>query len=360
MAYVEDVVAQLAGRADMYRALGNLYLNALDEGQIEELALTDYDALRADPDERIASGFNDIYRALRRRNTGTRQLLAMDFTSCFLGTKTYKGLTGAPYESLYRDSSGTLMGPVRTQVFNEYKRERVALQPELNLPDDHLSFEMEFLAILCERCAQSVEAGNRDEALRLLDVQKSFLEEHLLAWFPRFHNLTTKLLETRFYRGVLNVTRGFLESEPESIEALASAVAKDLEVRGDADGAPEGTSAGDAYTAACGADSKSGAEGGESAGGDAEAQACAGQERRCAAAGAGGSCGKQADGNAADGKGASADSPVAPGRDARPGATDAKESGMLGEGAAAFTASFGRDAVRDEIEQQGACEVGAR
>ena len=76
----EDVVAQIECRADMYRALGNLYLNTLDETQIEELALTDYDALRADPDERIASGFNDIYRALRRRNTGTRQLLAMDFT----------------------------------------------------------------------------------------------------------------------------------------------------------------------------------------------------------------------------------------------------------------------------------------
>ena len=247
----EDVVAQIECRADMYRALGNLYLNTLDEAQIEELALTDYDALRADPDERIASGFNDIYRALRRRNTGTRQLLAMDFTSCFLGTKTYKGLTGAPYESLYRDSSGTLMGPIRTEVFNAYKRERVALQADLDLPEDHLSFEMEFLAILCDRCAKSVEIGDRDKALRVLDVQKSFLEEHLLVWFPRFHNLTTKLLETRFYRGVLNVTRGFLESELESIEALEQAVAEGFEADS-ADGCSaeqRGSSADDADTA---------------------------------------------------------------------------------------------------------------
>lgn len=231
MTYAESAIAQLESRADMYRALGNLYLNTLSEQQIEELALTDYDTLRADPDKRIASGFNDIYRALRRRNTGTRQLLAMDFTSCFLGTKTYKGLTGAPYESLYRDSSGTLMGPIRTQVFNAYKREHIALQPDLDLPEDHLSFEMEFLAVLCDRCAKAVEAGDRDEALRVLGVQKAFLEEHVLAWFPRFHNLTTKLLETRFYRGVLNVSRGFLESEPESIDGLAQAVAEGLEVR---------------------------------------------------------------------------------------------------------------------------------
>lgn len=231
MTYAESAIAQLESRADMYRALGNLYLYTLSEQQIEELALTDYDTLRADPDKRIASGFNDIYRALRRRNTGTRQLLAMDFTSCFLGTKTYKGLTGAPYESLYRDSSGTLMGPIRTQVFNAYKRERIALQPDLDLPEDHLSFEMEFLAVLCDRCAKAVEAGDRDEALRVLGVQKAFLEEHVLAWFPRFHNLTTKLLETRFYRGVLNVSRGFLESEPESIDGLAQAIAEGLEVR---------------------------------------------------------------------------------------------------------------------------------
>lgn len=229
MTTVSEAVAQLDGRAEMYRALGNLYLNTLSDQQIEELALADYDALRADPDKRIASGFNDIYRALRRRNTGTHQLLAMDFTACFLGTKTYKGLTGAPYESLYRDASGTLMGPVRAQVFNAYKCECVALQPELDLPDDHLSFEMEFLAILCDRCAAAVQAGDQHEAARLLGVQREFLENHLLAWFPRFHNLTTKLLETRFYRGVLNVTRGFLESELESINALAAALDAGLE-----------------------------------------------------------------------------------------------------------------------------------
>lgn len=240
MTYAESAIAQLESRADMYRALGNLYLNTLSEQQIEELALTDYDTLRADPDKRIASGFNDIYRALRRRNTGTRQLLAMDFTSCFLGTKTYRGLTGAPYESLYRDSSGTLMGPIRTQVFNTYKRERIALQPDLDLPEDHLSFEMEFLAVLCDRCAKAVEAGDRDEALRVLGVQKAFLEEHVLAWFPRFHNLTTKLLETRFYRGVLNVTRGFLESEPESIGGLAQAIAEGLGVRDQGERGGEG------------------------------------------------------------------------------------------------------------------------
>lgn len=224
MATLSDTIEMLNSRKDFYRTLAGMYFNILTEEQIEELALSDFQPLMASDNELIASGFNDVYRYLRKRNTGTHQELAMDFTSCFLGAKTYLGLTAAPYESLYLDPSGLLMGSVRSEVFNIYKRERVALQADLDYADDHLSFELEFLAILCERSISALEQGDTTEALRLLEVQRSFVTNHINRWFGRFHNLTTKFIETRFYRGILNITQGFLESEPDAIDEISKSI----------------------------------------------------------------------------------------------------------------------------------------
>lgn len=224
MAIASEALAAIAHRRDLYRVLASMYFNVLTEAQIEDLAGRDYASLTTDENELIASGFNDIRRYLRKRHTGTRQELAMDFTSCFLGARTYEGLTAAPYESLYLDASGLLMGRVRHDVFEAYKRERVALQKGIDYADDHLSFEFEFMAILCERTLAALEQGDETEALRTLDVQHSFVTEHINRWFTRFHNLTTRFVETRFYRGVLNVTQGFLDEEPDLIDAIGDAI----------------------------------------------------------------------------------------------------------------------------------------
>lgn len=226
MATASEASATLAHRRDLYRVLASMYFNVLTEAQIEDLAGRDYAPLTADENELIASGFNDIRRYLRKRHTGTHQELAMDFTSCFLGARTYEGLTAAPYESLYLDASGLLMGRVRHDVFEAYKRERVALQKGIDYADDHVSFEFEFMAILCERTLAALERGDGTEARRVLAAQRSFVTEHINRWFTRFHHLTTRFIETRFYRGVLNVTQGFLDEEPGLIDEIADAIAR--------------------------------------------------------------------------------------------------------------------------------------
>ncbi len=219
-----EVIAVINDRAMLYRVIAGLYFNTLTDEQIEAFAGQDLGEVTEYLSPEIASGFDDMRRFLRRRHSGTRQELAMEFTQCFLGTHTYKGMTAAPYESLYRDSSGVLMGKYRTEVYNIYKKECVALEKGKDYAEDHLSFEMEFLAILCDRCIAALEAGDNDEALRILDVQEQFLNKHILVWFPRFRNLTTKFLETRFYRGVIKVTNGFLTEEPAIIADLRNEI----------------------------------------------------------------------------------------------------------------------------------------
>lgn len=205
---------EMIGRAEAYRTLGRLFFQPLSD---DELAAMDADRFRLLSEgaccELAAEGYNDMYRFLRRRNTATCQDLRADFTQVFCGVREYKGVSAVPYESIYLHPEGELMGPARLEVFRTYKRHCVKLSAGVDIPEDHIAFELEFMAVLSERCAEALRSGDVQRAFEQIDAQVSFLDQHVLRWFDRFFNLANKLVETRFYRGVLKVTKGFLEDD---------------------------------------------------------------------------------------------------------------------------------------------------
>lgn len=229
MTDASELIAVLSQWRGYFQTLGGLYFQTLTQEQIDSMAVADYSALLASDDALVSQGFNDIYRYLRKRNTGTQQELATDFTSCFLGVLSYQGHSAAPYESLFRDSSGLLMGKPRGEVYHTFKQARVRLKEGVDLPDDHLSFELEFLSILCDRAIAALEEGDFGLALETVRLQREFLDTHILSWFDRFFNLSNRLLKTRFYKGVLKVTKGLLETLPEVLDDLMAVIGDNLE-----------------------------------------------------------------------------------------------------------------------------------
>ena len=84
----EDMIAALKGRAAFYDLLAAIYFRPLTAEQIDNIAEMDWSEY-ADVDELFADGVNDITRYLRKRNSGTRQALAVEFTSAFAGTSSW-------------------------------------------------------------------------------------------------------------------------------------------------------------------------------------------------------------------------------------------------------------------------------
>lgn len=219
MADTAELVEVLKNRSAFYRTLSSLYFNTLAQEQIDTLAHTDFSAFGADEPLLIA-GFDDMRRYLSKRNTGTRQELAVDFTSTFMGTQTYEGRTAAPYESVFRSESGLLMQEPRNEVYRTFKKAAIKLREGVDLPEDHLSFEFEFLAILCDRIVEALNDDDAGRAIRILKAQRTFMEDHILSWFDDLAELANKILQTRFYRGVLKITKGYLKVDAEAIQEL--------------------------------------------------------------------------------------------------------------------------------------------
>ena len=205
-------------RAQIYRMLGSLYFTELTDEQIRALSEVDYSTF-ADLDEELARGAKEIERALRHVSSQTREDLAVDYAHTFLAAGAGKAEARAvPYESVYMDETGLLMGPSRDSVYKSMLKEGVLPDVSLNVPEDHLSFECEFMATMAQRAAEAYQAGDIERACYCTDVQQRFLHEHLARWIDAFYKAVDQTCRTKFYRGVTLFTRAFLRFDEGLLE----------------------------------------------------------------------------------------------------------------------------------------------
>lgn len=222
----EAIVDTLKNRVDSYRLFSRLLLNPLTEEEISSLADMELEKLAQDmpDDDLLAEGFNDMGRGLHRRHSGTTRVFGTDFAMCFDGVSSYGGLVAVPYASLFRGSitgeQAILFQEPRAKDLKAYRSEHVQADPNLHLPEDHISFELSFMADLSEKAVQAYTSDDFTETLRLIDVSQTFLKENILNWYGDFCELALKILDTRFYRGVVKATYGYLKLDETTLADL--------------------------------------------------------------------------------------------------------------------------------------------
>ena len=129
--------------------------------------------------------------------------LAADYAGIYLT----HAMRAAPYESVWRDEDQLMMQAPTFAVREFYTRHGMVVQNWRHQPDDHLSHELRFVALLLER-------GERREASR-------FLRTHLLAWLPLFTEKVALRAETRFYADLATLTLACVQSCVESLPSVA-------------------------------------------------------------------------------------------------------------------------------------------
>ncbi|MGN7762137.1 MULTISPECIES: TorD/DmsD family molecular chaperone [Paenibacillus] len=96
--------------------------------------------------------------------------------------------------------------------------------------DDHISIELEFMAVLHERMLYN--SFSIRSAMDLLEIQEQFLEEHLLKWTPQFCERLNAATDSPLYLGLSHMLEEFLPQDLQmlrawkaSLESSASAMA---------------------------------------------------------------------------------------------------------------------------------------
>ena len=216
----DDIITSGADRAGFYSFLAGVYLWEPTSEQIEAMAAANFPV----GEDAFGHGYALIADYLRHRDTGTRQEIAVDYAHTFLGAGNYDKLMAPPYESVYTSEEHLLMQDARDGALSFYRSEDLDLPAENTTPEDHIGFEMQFMAKLIDRSCDALSAGDDAEFARLVRVQNEFYVQHLANWLPAFIADIERHCKTDYYRGVAQLTRAFLAEEKEQLEGLAEVV----------------------------------------------------------------------------------------------------------------------------------------
>lgn len=122
--------------------------------------------------------------------------LNIDYTSSFVANS-------HPLETAVRDAKVEIASGMENPVMHFYTRygyEINLLNTPISMPD-HISIELGFMQALVYQ----------DE----LQAQKDFMNSHIVSWMPIYMIGVRKLVETPFYRDIVDFTIDFLMSDYE-------------------------------------------------------------------------------------------------------------------------------------------------
>lgn len=119
-----------------------------------------------------------------------------------------------PYETTYLKHLGKSEGMIGAELSGIYGSAGLVVSPEFNELPDHIAVQLEFMSFLCEKESTALQEDNQQNLITAQQEQRSFLNNHLARWFPKF---AKKVLEEAnselLYRQVVETTFGFLRNE---------------------------------------------------------------------------------------------------------------------------------------------------
>lgn len=200
-----------------YRFLSQMLFRELNAEAIE--ALREQEWPRDTGNESLDRGYAQIRRFFSFASTDVRSQLAVEYARVFLATGVFSQdvATAVPYESVFTSEGHLMMQESRDDVVRRYAADGFAVNPELHEPEDHLSFELEYLAHMSGRALEALEHDELAAVRTNLERQREFIDAHLLNWVGDLHRVAGEYAKTTFYTGMLLVAQGALEQSRELI-----------------------------------------------------------------------------------------------------------------------------------------------
>ncbi len=160
--------ADLNARRVTYSFLSNMFLKEVTEDFLSELG----------QNSSISQG--DLGKFIQGLATAdlseVRRSAVADFSSMLLNMSVDPVY---PYESVYTSSERLLMQEARHKVLGIYLKEGFACSDAVQIPEDHVGIELEFMARMCQKELDALTQDDIAKAQEARKIQKMFVEEHL-------------------------------------------------------------------------------------------------------------------------------------------------------------------------------------
>ncbi len=224
MALNQEIIDYLADSADTYRFLSQMLFKELNDEAISAVAAIEFP--EATGNAHLDEGYRLIRRYFKFSGSDRRTQLACEYARIFLAAGVYvkSDKTAIPYESVFTSPERIMMQASRDDVVRRFARDGFKVNPDLHEPEDHLSFELEYLAHMNDRAVALAEAGDAVGLRANFARQAAFIDEHILNWLPALTEAARGFAKLAFYPGMLLVAQGTAETCREALAELADEV----------------------------------------------------------------------------------------------------------------------------------------
>ncbi|MFK5894865.1 MAG: molecular chaperone TorD family protein [Pseudomonadota bacterium] len=123
--------------------------------------------------------------------------LAADYASIYLN----HNISASPEESVWLDEDKLICQQTMFQVRSWYEKHGLGIPDWRKRPDDHLVYELQFIAWLF----------NQDDQLETLEKAATFMDQHLLRWLGYFGERVLKRCDTKYFAAVAALTAAYCE-----------------------------------------------------------------------------------------------------------------------------------------------------
>lgn len=129
-----------------------------------------------------------------------------------------------PYETEYAGAHIFMQSQELADVGGFYAAYGLAIDTDSHERLDHISPELEFMHVLCEREAYALNNDRDEQAEACAQTQGQFIEDHLGRWGPYFAQLLAKRGAETVYGHVAPILEWFLAWETEYLDATPDLV----------------------------------------------------------------------------------------------------------------------------------------
>ncbi len=222
MGHMSENILLMENREYMYRLLGRIYKEEVDQDLYNQLASLHFAS--GCQEEILSQGYQEFEAFFKKSYLDVMTDLSVDFARVFLGAGVVDGVSAFPYESVYTSPERLVMQDARDAVVAFYRAYGLDKDENLNIPEDQLGLELEFMGHLCYECKEALKKEDYATAEALLKAQERFLKNHLLNWIPAFCADIHACSESDFYKAVAKITQGYLTLEEEILQYLDTTI----------------------------------------------------------------------------------------------------------------------------------------
>ena len=217
----QEFTEYLQASEQTYRFLSQMLFRELNEDAIAALKVQEWP--RETGNATLDRGYAQVRRFFNFASTDIRTQLAVEYARVFLaaGVFSREKMTAVPYESVFTSEEHLVMGESRDDVVRRFLADGFKVNPDLHEPEDHLSFELEYISHMSGRALELLGAGDLEALVANIARQVEFIDAHLLNWVGDLYETAREYAKTTFYTGMLLVAMGAAEQSRDLLAAVA-------------------------------------------------------------------------------------------------------------------------------------------